>query len=43
MDVGEDVREDLVGFSLGDGEVINDDVGQLDLAHESLNLERLTP
>ena len=35
MDVREDVREDLVGFALGDGEVINDDVRELDLAHGS--------
>jgi hypothetical protein len=33
VDVGEDVREYLVGFAFGDGEVVDDDVGEFDLSH----------
>jgi hypothetical protein len=43
VDVGEDVRIDFVGLALGDGEVIDDDVSEFDLAHGPSNSNRRTP
>lgn len=33
MDMGEYVRKYFIGFSLGDGEIINDDISQFYFPH----------